>query len=121
MNQKERNSMLMDAIAVSEAWFKNGQHLKDMSLKQRKVLKNTPDHVVYAKLSAMNLGATSSASRIMLLNIDGRKQMSKNKEEKKKLPKMKGCAEYISDDTFMITEGPWKGKTITLSVEVLED
>jgi hypothetical protein len=47
--------------------------------------------------------------------------MSKNKEEKKKSSIIKGCAEYISDDTFMITEGPWKGKTITLSVEVLED
>ena len=43
--------------------------------------------------------------------------MSKNKEEKT----IKGCAEYISDDTFMITEGPLKGKTITLSVEVVED
>jgi len=32
---------------------------------------------------------------------------------------IKGCAEYISDDTVLITEGPLKGKTITLSLEIL--
>jgi len=37
------------------------------------------------------------------------------------MKKIKGCAEYISDDTVLITEGPLKGKTITLSVEILEE
>ncbi len=34
---------------------------------------------------------------------------------------IKGCAEYIDENTVMITEGPLKGKTITLSLEVLEE
>lgn len=43
--------------------------------------------------------------------------MSKNKEEKT----IKGCAEYIDENTIMITEGPLKNRTITFSVEVVED
>ena len=73
MNQKEINTMLMDAVAVSKAFFNSDSHLKDMSGKQRVILRNQlPDRDFYLKLSRMNLGATSSASRIMLLDIDGR-------------------------------------------------
>jgi hypothetical protein len=73
MNQKDTNLMMMDAIEVSKAFFKSGRHLKDMSGKQRRTIgKQMPDQDLYLKLSKMNLGATSSASRIMLLDIDGR-------------------------------------------------
>ena len=73
MNQKEVNMMLMDAVEVSKAFFNSNRHLKDMSGKQRVVLRHQiPDRDFYLKLSKMNLGVTSSASRIMLLDIDGR-------------------------------------------------
>jgi len=32
-----------------------------------------------------------------------------------------GVSEYISEDTILITEGPLKGKTITLSVSIVEE
>ena len=32
-----------------------------------------------------------------------------------------GVSEYISDNTILITKGPLKGQTITLSVEILEE
>jgi|DEB0MinimDraft_4_1074332.scaffolds.fasta_scaffold78459_3 hypothetical protein len=36
--------------------------------------------------------------------------------------KIKGGVAYnLSEDTVMITEGPWAGRTITLSVDVLEE
>ena len=42
-----------------------------MTLKQRReVLKNYHGKDLYTKLATMNLGATSSASRIMLLNLE---------------------------------------------------
>ena len=73
MNQKETNLMMMDAIEVAKAFFKSGRHLRDMSGKQRRAVgRNMPDYDMYLKLSKMNLGATSSASRVMLLDIDGR-------------------------------------------------
>jgi hypothetical protein len=34
---------------------------------------------------------------------------------------IKGCAEYVDENTIMITEGPLKGMNITLNVEVLEE
>tara|TARA_B100000925_G_C21691082_1_gene338197 strand:+ start:182 stop:409 length:228 start_codon:yes stop_codon:yes gene_type:complete len=73
MNQKDTNLMMMDAIEVAKAHFKFGRHLRDLSGKQRRAIgRQMPDRDMYLKLSRMNLGATSSASRIMLLDIDGR-------------------------------------------------
>ena len=68
---KEINAILMDSFAVAEKWFANGNHYKDMTLKQRKVLKNYQGKELYYKLANMNLATTSSASRIMLLNLQG--------------------------------------------------
>ena len=72
MDKKEINSILMDSFAVAERHFKRGGHYSDMTLKQREILKNYHGKDLYAKLATMNLGATSSASRIMLLNLEGR-------------------------------------------------
>jgi len=73
MDRKELNSILMDSFAVAERHFARGAHYADMTLKQRReVLKNYHGEDLYIKLASMNLGATSSASRIMLLNLEGR-------------------------------------------------
>jgi len=73
MERKELNSLLMDSFAVAERHFKRGGHYADMTLKQRReVLKNYHGKDLYTKLATMNLGATSSAARIMLLNLEGR-------------------------------------------------
>lgn len=40
---------------------------------------------------------------------------------KETMKDIKGCGEYISDDTVLITDGPLKGMTITLSVDILEE
>jgi hypothetical protein len=34
---------------------------------------------------------------------------------------IKGCAEYVDEDTIMLTEGPLKGMTIKFNVKVLEE
>ena len=63
----------MDSFAVAEKFFENGNHYADMTLSQRKaVLKKYHGKDLYVKLASMNLGPTSSASRIMLLNLEGR-------------------------------------------------
>lgn len=63
----------MDSFEVAEKFFANGNHYADMTLKQRRtVLKEYHGKDLYAKLASMNLGTTSSASRIMLLNLEGR-------------------------------------------------
>tara|TARA_R100001463_G_scaffold1131_2_gene4825 strand:+ start:2912 stop:3151 length:240 start_codon:yes stop_codon:yes gene_type:complete len=73
MDKKELNSILMDSFEVAELWFANGNHYADMTLKQRReTLKNYHGKDLYEKLAGMNLGATSSASRIMLLSLSGR-------------------------------------------------
>ena len=73
MDKKELNSILMDSFRVAEMWFENGNHYSDMTLKQRReVLKNYHGEDLYSKLSGMSLGTTSSAARIMLLNLQGR-------------------------------------------------
>ena len=73
MERKELNSFLMDSFTVAERFFANGSHYADMTLKQRReVLKNYHGKDLYSKLATMNLGATSSASRVMLINLDGR-------------------------------------------------
>jgi hypothetical protein len=73
IDKKEINSILMDSFEVAEKFFANGNHYADMTLKQRRtVLKEYHGKDLYAKLASMNLGTTSSASRIMLLNLEGR-------------------------------------------------
>lgn len=72
VDKKELNAILMDSFAVAEMWFANGNHYKDMTLKQREVLRLYHGRDLYYKLANMNLGTTSSASRIMLLNMEGR-------------------------------------------------
>ena len=73
MDKKEINSILMDIFKVAEKFFENGNHYVDMTLTQRRtVLKEYHGKDLYVKLASMNLGPTSSASRIMLLNLEGR-------------------------------------------------
>lgn len=63
----------MDSFKVAEKFFENGNHYADMTLTQRRtVLKEYHGRDLYEKLASMNLGATSSASRVMLLNLEGR-------------------------------------------------
>lgn len=73
MDYKELNSILMDSFKLAEHWFASGLYRYDMTLKQRReVYEKYHGEELYQKLSVMNLGTTSSASRIMLLNLQGR-------------------------------------------------
>ena len=73
MTQQELNFILMDSYVVAEKFFKNGNHYKDMTIKQRReVLKEYHGRDLYFKLSKMNLGATSAAARVMLMNLSGK-------------------------------------------------
>jgi uncharacterized protein YjbK len=73
MTKRELNYILMDSFEVAEKFFKNGNHYSDMTLKQRReVLKEYHGYDLYYKLSTMNLGPTSAAARIMMMNMTGK-------------------------------------------------
>ena len=73
MTMQELNSILMDSYEVAEKFFEHGNHYVDMTLTQRRtILKQYHGRDLYFKLSNMNLGATSAAARVMLMNMSGK-------------------------------------------------